>query len=212
VRTTQHQQNRGCRCAALGPRWAALACCIGLLAVAAPAWAESGIYTYVDSRGVTHFSNVPNDSRYTPLVKPKRVGRRHRAPRNGSYDPLIRVTAARHGLPPALVKAVIAAESAFNETAVSRKGAQGLMQLMPATAAELGVTNAFAAEQNVSGGARYLREMMDRFGNLRYAVAAYNAGPTAVMRYRGIPPYPETRDYVQRVLTYYRHYHGDFGQ
>lgn len=183
-----------------------------LALTAGAARAGGGIYTYVDSRGVTHFSNVPNDSRFVPIIPPKTVHRRRGAPRNASYDPLIRLTAARHDVPPALVKAVIAAESAFDETAVSHKGAQGLMQLMPETAAEMGVTNAFAAEQNVSGGTRYLREMLDRFGDLRVAVAAYNAGPTAVMRYAGIPPYPETRDYVQRVLTYYRHYNGDFGQ
>ena len=122
------------------------------------------------------------------------------------------MTAAENRVSPALVKAVIAAESSFDQLAVSAKGAQGLMQLMPATAAELGVTDAFSADQNVAGGARYLREMLDRYDDLGSAIAAYNAGPTAVDRYRGIPPYPETRDYVKRVLTYYRHYHGDFGQ
>ena len=81
---------------------------------------------------------------------------------------------------------------------------------MPKTAAMLGVTDPFAAEDNVRGGVRYLREMLDRYGDMNRALAAYNAGPTAVDRYRGVPPYPETRAYVQRVMTYYRHYHGDF--
>lgn len=177
-----------------------------------PSRADGGVYTFIDSRGVTHFSNVPNDPRY--VLIPKRAKARHTrpAPQNWGYDGLIRLTAAEHRVSPALVKAVIAAESSFNQLAVSNKGAQGLMQLMPETAAELGVMDAFSADQNVDGGARYLREMLDRYGDLSRAVAAYNAGPTAVDHYRGIPPYPETRDYVKRVLTYYRHYHGDFGQ
>ena len=106
--------------------------------------------------------------------------------------------------------AVIAAESLFDSRAVSKKGAQGLMQLMPATAAALGVEDPMVAEQNVNGGVRYLRAMLDRYDDMSHALAAYNAGPTAVDRYRGIPPYRETRDYVKRVLIYYRHYHGDF--
>jgi soluble lytic murein transglycosylase-like protein len=108
------------------------------------------------------------------------------------------------------VKAVIAAESNFDPEAISHRGAQGLMQLMPATAAALGVADPLQPTQNVQAGARYLRLMLDRYGDLERALAAYNAGPSAVDRYGGIPPYPETRDYVQRVLAYYRHYHGDF--
>jgi len=101
----------------------------------------------------------------------------------------------------------------FNAGAVSRKGAQGLMQLMPRTAASLGVEDALHAGDNVRGGTRYLRLMLDRYGDdLSRALAAYNAGPTAVDRYRGVPPYRETRAYVKRVLTYYRHYHGDFSR
>ena len=111
---------------------------------------------------------------------------------------------------PDLVKAVVATESSFNPTAVSAKGAQGLMQLMPATARSLGVEQPLHVEQNLDGGVRYLRSLIDRYGDWSRALAAYNAGPTAVDRYGGVPPYAETRQYVDRVLTYYRRYHGDF--
>ena len=113
---------------------------------------------------------------------------------------------------PALVKAVIAAESNFDPGAVSRKGARGLMQLMPDTAEALGIDDPLQPTDNVRGGTRYLRSMLDRYGDLSRALAAYNAGPSAVDRYGGVPPYPETQDYVNRVLTYYRAYHGDFGR
>jgi soluble lytic murein transglycosylase-like protein len=153
----------------------------GLLLVAAVAAHAGGpIYTFVDSRGVTHFSNVPNDPRYVAIRRPQRRPEpSSRAPQYVGYDGLILLTALEQGVSPALVKAVIAAESLFDADAVSRKGAQGLMQLMPATASKLGVAN---------------------------------AGPSAVDRYRGVPPYPETRAYVQRVMTYYRHYNGEFGR
>jgi len=181
------------------------------LGVVPPAQAGGQIFSFVDERGVTHFSNIPNDKRYFPVSTRREVPpRRSVAPQYGGYDGLIRLTAQGHGVPPALVKAVIAAESLFDSSAVSSKGAQGLMQLMPKTAAELGIADPLVAEQNVRGGVRYLREMLDRYGDMGRALAAYNAGPTAVDRYRGIPPYPETRDYVKRVMTYYRDYDGDF--
>ena len=134
------------------------------------------------------------------------------APSHRRYDDLIGETARDYRLPPALVKAVIAAESAFDPSAVSHRGAQGLMQLMPETAASLGVDDPLEPESNVRGGAGYLRAMIDRYGDLSRALAAYNAGPSAVDRYGGVPPYPETRDYVDRVLTYYRSYHVDFAR
>ena len=186
-----------------------------LLLVAAAAHAGGQIYTFVDSRGVTHFSNVPNDPRYVAISRPRRGAKPEpspRAPQYVGYDGLILLTALEQGVSPALVKAVIAAESRFDSDAVSRKGAQGLMQLMPTTASKLGVADPFSADQNVRGGVRYLREMLDRYGDMGRALAAYNAGPSAVDRYRGIPPYPETLAYVQRVMTYYRHYNGDFGR
>jgi soluble lytic murein transglycosylase len=186
----------------------------GLLLLAAVAGHAGGpIYTFVDSRGVTHFSNVPNDPRYVAIPRPQRHPEpSSRTPQYVGYDGLILLTALEHDVPPALVKAVIAAESLFDTDAVSRKGAQGLMQLMPTTASKLGVADPFSADQNVRGGVRYLREMLDRYGDMRRALAAYNAGPKAVDRYHGIPPYPETRAYVQRVMTYYRDYNGDFGR
>jgi soluble lytic murein transglycosylase-like protein len=117
------------------------------------------------------------------------------------YAREVREAAERHGVPEALVSAVIRIESGFNRNAVSRKGARGLMQLMPATASMLGVRDSFDPRQNIDGGVRHLRGLIDRFGNdLKLALAAYNAGEQAVVNYRGIPPYPETRDYVTKVL------------
>lgn len=124
-----------------------------------------------------------------------------------AYDKLIRRFATQFAVDPALVKAVIHAESGFNPHAVSRAGAQGLMQLMPATAARYGVEDAFDARQNISGGVRYLRDLLTQFRqNRRLALAAYNAGENAVVRHRGIPPYAETQTYVQRVLSFHAHY------
>lgn len=121
----------------------------------------------------------------------------------GSFAALFRQAEARWGLPTGLVEAVAKAESGFNPKAVSRAGALGLMQLMPSTARSLGVSDPLDPAQNVEGGARYLRELLDRFdGNLALALAAYNAGPGAVARFGGIPPYKETQAYVNRVLTY----------
>jgi len=116
------------------------------------------------------------------------------------YNEEIDTTSASVGVDPALVRAVIHAESAFNPRALSPKGAQGLMQLMPATARELGVSNAMAADENIRGGVSYLARMLERFnGDTTLATAAYNAGPTAVSRHGGVPPYAETRAYVERV-------------
>ena len=188
----------------------ALAVVLALLGTL-PSRAGGRIYSYVDEDGVTHYSNAPSDTRYAPIVlkKPWQEQASH-VPNNWGFDGLILLNAREQSVPPALVKAVIAAESAFNPDAVSHKGAQGLMQLMPATAASLGVRDAMVPSENVRGGVRYLRRMLDRYGDMPRALAAYNAGPTAVDRFRGVPPYRETRAYVKRVLEYYRHYHGDF--
>src|SRR5262245_59925081 len=171
------------------------------------------LYRYTNQRRVIHFTNVSYDERYV-IVRPpggfaweavsRSDGRR--------YDGVIRDAAAEAGVPAEIVKAVIHAESAFNVGAVSRAGAMGLMQLMPETARELGVRDPFRAEQNVQGGARYLRLLHDRYGSWTYTLAAYNAGPTAVDRYQGVPPYDETQRYVRRVMSYYRRYHADFSR
>jgi soluble lytic murein transglycosylase-like protein len=123
------------------------------------------------------------------------------------YVDLINLTANKHAVDPALVRALIHAESHFNPNAKSRVGAQGLMQLMPATAQELGVSNAFNAQQNIQGGTRYLAQLLTTFkGDITLATAAYNAGPNAVRKYNGVPPYTETKVYVERVGILYRRY------
>jgi soluble lytic murein transglycosylase-like protein len=127
------------------------------------------------------------------------------APAGSDITALATAAARRHGLDPALVLAVVKVESAFRPQAVSPKGAQGLMQLMPPTARDLGVEDAFDPEQNLDGGARYLRQLLIRYkGDVKRALAAYNAGPGAVDRHKGIPPYRETRQYVRRVLDQYK--------
>jgi soluble lytic murein transglycosylase-like protein len=127
------------------------------------------------------------------------------AGRTSPYDGIINRAASRNGLDPALVGAVVRQESGFRADAVSPAGAQGLMQLMPSTARDLGVADPFDPRQNVDGGARLLRSLVDRYdGRLDYALAAYNAGPGAVDRYGGVPPYPETQSYVASVLADYR--------
>ena len=155
-----------------------------------------------EREGVLYVKNVeppqPQPAASQPSSPPgEAVAAKTAAP----YRGLIRAAAARHGLASELVEAVIRVESNFEPRAVSSKGARGLMQLMPKTARLLGVRNVFDARQNIEGGARHLRNLVDRYnGNLTLALAAYNAGAEAVARHGGIPPYAETRAYVARVL------------
>jgi len=183
-----------------------------VLGVATPraAKAQGSLYRWVDERGVVHFTDTPSDARWSKVSLRRPMGPALQRPRPEHYDGVIQRTARMHGLPAALVKAVIRAESNFDPGARSTKGAMGLMQLMPDTAQAMGVHDPWQAEQNVRGGTRYLRSMVNRYGDVRLALAAYNAGPRAVDRYGAIPPYQETQEYVRRVLAYYRKYDGYF--
>lgn len=185
----------------------AVALCVvaTLIAVATSAGAE--VYRLATSDGTVHFTNAPTDPRYRSLGYSSGTAAgwlRLPGADTPRYATEIRDASGRYGVPERLVQAVIRVESAFNPRAVSVKGARGLMQLMPETASMLGVQNSFDPQQNIEGGVRHLRGLIDRFGNdLPMALAAYNAGERAVVSYRGIPPFPETRDYVTRVLYHY---------
>ncbi len=163
-------------------------------------------YRLVDEEGVTHITDTPTDPRFRPMPGFSGTAsgwlKLPPAARGGlAFAREIRETAERHGVSSTLVQAVIQVESAFNPWAVSRKGARGLMQLMPQTASALGVRDSFNPGQNIEGGVRHLRYLLDRYPeNVGLALAAYNAGESAVEYYRGIPPYPETQQYVHKVL------------
>lgn len=185
-------------------------------AFAAPAAAEGSIYSFRDERGVTHFSNMPHlDRRYKLVYRIPTAGQMRpnawsaNAPSSVDISrliPVINDAARTHGLDPKLLHAVIRAESGYNANAVSSAGAVGLMQLIPATAQRYGVQNSYDPVQNISGGARYLRDLLNMFnGNLELAIAGYNAGENAVIRAGNrIPAYPETMAYVPKVLAFYR--------
>jgi soluble lytic murein transglycosylase-like protein len=181
--------------------------------------AHADIYRYVDADGTVHFTNVPQDSRFKVYLKEKRKPdpvtetlsseiRYYDEKERARYAKPIQDAARATRLEPALIHAVISAESGYNPFARSRKGAAGLMQLMPETAKRYGVKNRLDPAQNISGGARYLRDLIRMFNNdLQLAVAAYNAGENAVVRAGNrIPPFQETMTYVPRVMTYYRKY------
>lgn len=173
----------------------ALLIAASLITALGPSSALAEVKTRVGADGIPFIYNEPSESREMRLS-----GRLQEISRADLQD-LIARHADRHRLSRRLVQAVIQVESGYNPRARSHKGAMGLMQLMPATAQELRVSDPYDPEENVRGGTDYLRSMLDRFGDLQLALAAYNAGPTAVQRYRGIPPYKETQRYVQRVLT-----------
>src|SRR5690242_10880123 len=179
----------------------------------APIRASAGdVYSYVDDEGVVHFSNVPNDARYRRVKRTSAPAGVYRAAPQARVRPLpasqrdaawraaIKASAARYALPEALLLAVMAVESNFDHRAVSEKGAMGLIQLMPATAKDMYVADAWDPMQNIEGGARYLRILANQYGgDMVRTLAAYNAGPEAVRRAGGdVPDIPETREYVRK--------------
>jgi hypothetical protein len=163
------------------------------------------IYQYMDANGVIHFSNVPTNPRYKRIRGERTFARLKPTLPSLKLHNTILQTSHKHHLSPALVHAVIRAESAYDPNAVSSKGAMGLMQLMPGTASLLKVLNPYDPEENVSGGVRYLRYLLDRFGgNLELALAAYNAGESRVLRESQIPQISETQQYVRKVIRFYK--------
>jgi len=206
-----------------------IAAAIIILTVARPIGSCAEIFKFVDRDGAIHFTNTPtavqstlvnlppltqtNFQKYFPTYKGYQGYHSgvflplSNLPNQADYDPHIKLTCKLYGLDCNLVKAVIRAESGFNPFAVSPKGAMGLMQLMPGTSRDLGVVNPFDPHQNIDGGVRYLRMMLDRFNNdTILALAAYNAGPETVSRHGGVPPIDETQLYVRRVMDFYSRY------
>lgn len=186
-----------------------------LAVIAAPGLARADVYSFTDANGVSHFSNVPSDSRYQLLISTASeaatntpAAKEHSIDwlaRSAQYDGVIKGAASAATIQAALVRAVIVVESGFNPRAVSKKGAIGLMQLQPATAKRYGVKNIYDPGENVRAGAHYLSDLLARFdSNLELALAAYNAGEEAVERYgRHVPPYRETLAYVPSVMKVY---------
>ena len=192
-------------------RAAALGSAVALIvATACPAAAT--LYTYTDENGVTHYTNQPSDPRFQKVpgstAPPAASSQGGSALEADRYEGEITRLATDHGVDPALVKAVIKAESNYDNRAISRKGALGLMQLMPETARLRNVDNPFNPVQNIEGGVRHLKYLLSTFDDLKLVLAAYNAGENAVRRYGGVPPYPETRNYVATVLAHYGRYSG----
>jgi len=194
-----------------------------VVAVGAARGAHAEVYSYKDRDGVVHFTNhkVAGAKAYAPsagdesafggeaprFANTPRMWTPVKVRKNDAYDGLIQKAARRYELPPALLKAIMATESGFSPNVKSHAGACGLMQLMPQTAKEMGVTDIFSPEENVMGGARYIRYLINYFqGNVKLAVAAYNAGPSIVSRVKRVPEIPETKSYVTRVLRLYGSY------
>jgi soluble lytic murein transglycosylase-like protein len=173
---------------------------------------SAGIYRYVDENGVIHFTNCPRDPKFKLYIRESSedVGNENAGfyvKNSAQYDSLISEFSKKYQVDFALIKAMIRAESGFNPLAISRKGAKGLMQLMPETASRMNVSNVFNPRENIEGGVRHFKNLLSLFGNdVRLSLAAYNAGENLVAELRSIPPYRETVDYVRKVLSYYQSY------
>lgn len=174
--------------------------------------ANADIYVFIDTHGVIHFTNVPTNAEtdYRIFIREKTrkaLGSDSEKRYDHDYDEYIAEASERHGVSFPLVKAIIKAESDFNPKAISKKGALGLMQIMPENLEILQIRDPFDPWENIMGGTRYFRMMLDRFkGKLPLSLAAYNAGPTTVDRYNRIPPFKETEDYIEKVMMYYYSY------
>ena len=183
----------------------AVSCAIGLsLILGFCSLSSADIYRYQDKNGVWHFADIKKDTGYKLYLRtPKKKASQYIK----EYEGIIVQAGRRFKVDPSLVKALIKAESDFDDRAVSNKGAQGLMQLMPETANAMAVANPFSPEENIFGGTRYFSLLLERFKNDKIlALAAYNAGPEAVESYGGVPPFPETKSFVAKVLDYYEEY------
>ena len=161
---------------------------------------QADIYLFIDSQGVLHFTNAPTSSQYTLYIKE----RPKPATVTKKYDGIIQEASNTFGLSFSLLKAMIKVESNFDSRAISKKGALGLMQIMPQNLQAFNIREPYDPKDNIMGGARYFKSLMERFeGKLPLALAAYNAGPTIVDKYRNIPPIKETQDYVKKVMKYF---------
>ncbi len=189
-----------------------------MLGAPASVWAQPGVYAFADAQGIIHFTNMPSDPHYASMTRLRYRTAAYRVIGNAApratpqaperFRPLVEKAAREHSIDQALLLAVIAAESGYDPYAISRKGAVGLMQLMPETARRYGVRDPYDPAENIQGGAKYLRALMTRFhNNLSLTLAAYNAGEDAIVQYGNrIPPYRETLLYVPRVMSLYRQY------
>lgn len=189
-------------------------CMTMILVAAVPVWGE--IFVHVDSEGVWHFTNAPTSSKYKEFKHYPRefkpysrvaVSRSENSCSANRFDGFITEAAEKHGIAFSLLKAIIKVESGFNPRAVSKKGATGLMQIMPDNFKLLDVQDPFDPRENIMAGTRYFKQMLLRYnGKLQLSLAAYNAGPNNVDRYNGIPLFPETEDYIRKVMNSYRIY------
>lgn len=192
----------------------AVGCLLSTVAALASAPESRGdIYKFIDERGIAHYTNQPPGPEYRLILRSQKAwkpkGNANFEENKERFSSLIAQIAKRYRVESALVHAVIAAESAYDPDAVSSAGAVGLMQLMPATAQHYGVADRRDPLENVLGGVRYLKDLIAQFNDLPLALAAYNAGEAAVIKYgNDIPPYPETQNYVRIVLGYYRRFRG----